>query len=391
MLTHGIIFPTSEVIMKEVLARINEVLEKLDLSPTMHQDATEKYKNVCSYFENQGIEADFYPQGSFSFGTVVRPFSEGKNKKYDLDVICQVNIPKENIDPDELKNNIGDTLKNSEVYRQRLDIEGSKSWTINYSGIGEFEFDLDVVPSVKDEKGIVRLLLSGVKNEIAQTSISITDKLKDSQYQWVSSNPSGLTKWFVEINQPFFNFVASDQKAKIFSTTKMYNTIEDVPDYVVKTSLQRAIQFLKRHRDIYFWRVDKETKKPTSIVILVLICEFAKSIHPATEILDLISMFVQSTLNNCPISKTTPYLANPAEPNDNLVDSWDQEMIDLFYTWLKSLNVDLIELKSDGVIAIKSADNILYAESLGLIDKEISIQSKPISIQTKPWLKIKNI
>ncbi|MGI6259884.1 MAG: nucleotidyltransferase [Anaerolineaceae bacterium] len=377
--------------MKEVLARINEVLEKLDLSPTMHQDATEKYKNVCSYFENQGIEADFYPQGSFSFGTVVRPFSEGKNKKYDLDVICQVNIPKENIDPDELKNNIGDTLKNSEVYRQRLDIEGSKSWTINYSGIGEFEFDLDVVPSVKDEKGIVRLLLSGVKNEIAQTSISITDKLKDSQYQWVSSNPSGLTKWFVEINQPFFNFVASDQKAKIFSTTKMYNTIEDVPDYVVKTSLQRAIQFLKRHRDIYFWRVDKETKKPTSIVILVLICEFAKSIHPATEILDLISMFVQSTLNNCPISKTTPYLANPAEPNDNLVDSWDQEMIDLFYTWLKSLNVDLIELKSDGVIAIKSADNILYAESLGLIDKEISIQSKPISIQTKPWLKIKNI
>ena len=52
---------------------ILKLISQLDISPTMHKNAVEKYKALASFLEGCGIEADIYPQGSFAFGTVVRP------------------------------------------------------------------------------------------------------------------------------------------------------------------------------------------------------------------------------------------------------------------------------------------------------------------------------
>lgn len=373
--------------MHKSTERILEAIEKLDLSPTMHQDATDKYKSICEYLGTHGIEAEFYPQGSFSLGTVVRPFSRGKELTYDLDVVCKVNNAITEITAMELKHSVGDALKGSETYRSRLAKEDQICWTIEYAGVGDFEFNLDIVPSIgQDSQEISRLMLGGLEGDLASTAISITKKQPNNLYEWVPSNPKGLTEWFNRKNRPLFIPIANQQKELFFkSAANTYRSIEEVPDFVVKTNLQRSIQFLKRHRDIYFFRKGYEDNKPSSIVITVLMGLFSEHVNPSISLLVLISDFTDATLLYKPIASNDPILENPAEPGDNLLDTWKSEKVNGFYSWLKSLQQDLQVIHKDGVEAIKSVDSVLFAENLGLSKQYEIPDAKNITIQTGPW------
>lgn len=61
---------------------ILSIIEKLDISPTLFKNATEKYKALAKYLNDNGLEADMYPQGSFAIGTVVRPNVKNPDANY---------------------------------------------------------------------------------------------------------------------------------------------------------------------------------------------------------------------------------------------------------------------------------------------------------------------
>ena len=57
---------------------ILKVIQSLDISPTMYKNAVEKYTALATYLEENGFAVSIYPQGSFAYGTVVRPLKMGK-------------------------------------------------------------------------------------------------------------------------------------------------------------------------------------------------------------------------------------------------------------------------------------------------------------------------
>ena len=63
----------SEELRKQDLLKL---IDGLDISPSMYKNATEKYKAVGTYLQEQGLICDIFPQGSFSIGTVVRPYNK---------------------------------------------------------------------------------------------------------------------------------------------------------------------------------------------------------------------------------------------------------------------------------------------------------------------------
>lgn len=63
-------------------------LSDLDLSPTMEKNARDKYEALSRYLDDHGLDSDFYPQGSFLIGTTIRPYRDGKDHDYDLDVLA---------------------------------------------------------------------------------------------------------------------------------------------------------------------------------------------------------------------------------------------------------------------------------------------------------------
>lgn len=89
---------------------IIKLIEGLDISPTMYKNATEKYEAVGTYLQNQGLECDIFPQGSFSLGTVVCPYKESKDADYDLDCICCLSEQKDKTTARYVKNIVKDIL-----------------------------------------------------------------------------------------------------------------------------------------------------------------------------------------------------------------------------------------------------------------------------------------
>ena len=59
---------------------ILKLIESVDISPSMYENAVSKYKALADYLSRHtDLNTNMYAQGSFAFGTVVRPINDGKN------------------------------------------------------------------------------------------------------------------------------------------------------------------------------------------------------------------------------------------------------------------------------------------------------------------------
>lgn len=136
--------------MKNIPERQKDILSiisSLDISPTMYKNAVEKYSAITKFLNDYGIDADMYPQGSFAFGTVIRPNATDPSASYDLDFICQVRGSRVDYTPSELRQIIEDALSSSGIYGGKLTIY-KECFTIEYADINDIGFTIDIVCDV---------------------------------------------------------------------------------------------------------------------------------------------------------------------------------------------------------------------------------------------------
>ena len=114
---------------------IKKIINGLDITPSMFKNAEEKYKNIAKYLNEHGLNVDISLQGSFAIGTATKPYSNGKDKAYDIDVICQ--FENENLTSEEIRNSLISTLNDSEVYNDKIK-EWPKCFTLEYAKIGDY-------------------------------------------------------------------------------------------------------------------------------------------------------------------------------------------------------------------------------------------------------------
>lgn len=345
---------------------IIKLVKKLDLSPSMYKDATEKYKNLGEFLAQNDVPVDIYPQGSFATGTVVRPFKDSKDSDYDVDCICLLNRSKNEVTPEEIKNIIGDKIKSNEMYAKKLLPEDSRCWTLEYAEKDGIGFNLDVVPSIPaDHRLINEIIAKGVRKDFADVAISITNKEND-KYSWCDSNPKGYAEWFKEINKPFLEYNRSKRRQMLFeSNREIFNSVEEIPEYIERSSLQMVIQILKRHRDIYFTKRRKEGYKPISAIITTMVGQISRTAQYNMDVLELLEYVVneitiysnllkrnQKEFNMLFESKSILSkkeerwtILNPVNPFDNLTDSWndDSDKAKYFFEWVKQIKLDFID------------------------------------------------
>ena len=81
---------------KVQFSRILEyIADSLDIPESHYQDAEDRYKAVGKWLSKEDsplaiFSPEIYPQGSFRLGTVVKPIF--KKDKYDIDLVCQLDI-----------------------------------------------------------------------------------------------------------------------------------------------------------------------------------------------------------------------------------------------------------------------------------------------------------
>lgn len=320
---------------------LNEVLSKmtefLDITASQYEDAVNKYNAIAVYLDNDEnineLEPDMYPQGSFSLGTVIKPLND--QDEYDIDLVCELQLGSTSeMTQYALKELIGGRLKSGRYRNMLKDLDGGRRcWTIEYAE--DTKLHLDILPALPDNS--TRITLASIGNIYAETAINITDKENENFYaineDWVKSNPKGYQKWFKEQMTLMLN-----ERKRVFAEVTL-SQIEDVPDYKVKTPLQRAIQLLKRHRDSFYG--DNEDK-PISIIITTLAAHAygnENNLYDAlTNILKNMPNFIKQDVRN---GKYVTVIENPVDSRENFADKWEtspnKERV--FYEWLENAKV----------------------------------------------------
>ena len=352
-------------------ASLNGISQDIDIAPSKYQQAVDRYEAVGRWLEGGEYEycngaPSIYPQGSFRLGTVVRPIRNGKESDYDIDLVCQLPIPKYLKGPKAVKMMIGDRLESNRVYRDRLDAEGKRCWTLEYAEQDGIGFHMDVLPSIPD---------SG----FSQTAIAITDK-QGSTYDWSASDPRGYAAWFESLNKQAFERVAVLQKALVRDREPtVFASIDAVPDQLVRTPLQRSIQIMKRHRDVMF---DNSPYGPISMIITTLAGHLYNG---EADVYSALSGIVNQLDEHSVLMKSQPlpnhrlatrglirrmygrtwYIANPVNPEENFADRWHEDghaRADAFFRWAAQIKDDLVKIMEDG----RRNPEFTLAKSLGI-------------------------
>lgn len=394
---------------------ILKLIEGLDISPTMYKNATEKYKAVGTYLQDQGLVCDIFPQGSFSLGTVVRPYRESKEADYDLDFICCLGDQKEETTAKYVKNVVKETLCKSEVYKDKLqNVEWDKCWTLEYAEVNGIGFNIDIVPGVSESDVIVQSMVNnGLSQEDAELAVAITDK-KNQNYFWLTSNPRAYKYWFESINKPFLEYDRQNKRRVLFEKSRtVYNSIEEIPEGLERSSLQRVIQILKHHRDVYYCRIRKENSKPTSAIITTICAEIAKGIDSSLNVFELLQEIVNDfeiysrnqvlteeefsrqyeTKNIIRKSNGKWFIMNPVNPKDNLADSWNDnpEKAELFFKWVMVMKKDFLDSlqieDNDFVALLENNFGRDYVKKNINLKEYASVTPVIIANTPKPWRK----
>jgi hypothetical protein len=376
----------------------------------MYKNASEKYQAMSRYLLSEGIECEIYPHGSFALGTITRPFENGNDCDYDIDMVCELTADKEKTSARQTKWVVGSALQRSELYSSKNLKEWDRCWTLSYAKqSGDIGFSMDILPSVHESRDkIDQELKYGTSSTYAEKSIAITNKHPITKnYSWSQSNPRGYKMWFDSINEPFLVLQRELNRQQLFERNRdIYNSVEDVPPMLERSSLQRVIQLLKRHRDM-FYSVAKRDNKPISAIITTLCAQIAQTASPQITVHDLLQYVVKtlgqysglSSENHMLFETNNPTLThirndgskwtvrNPVNHNDNYTENWTNEDVTFFFRWLEAVRADLID-------SINESEETYFASLDRGIGKNIRLSTIPNSVninfnpqvgQTKPW------
>ncbi len=318
---------------------LDTLVDLLDITPVQFQKAKDHYHAVGDWLGKEDsplykYNPVIYPQGSFRLGTVIKPLNG--DDEFDVDLVCKLELAKNQVTQEGLKKMVGDRLKQNADYKRMLSKEeGSRCWCLDYEETPKFH--MDILPAIRD--GYRWLVENWVSENYAQHAICITNKTaKDYSIlsdNWSKSNPIGYANWFKDQMK-----IQLKEKRRILAEKRSVS-IEQIPEDEIKTPLQRAIQILKRHRDIMF---GDDEDKPISIIITTIAAQaYAEedNLYLALKnILDRMHTYIKVN------SRGESEVLNPVNPFENFADKWVDfpQREKNFRAWMKKAKEDIVEL-----------------------------------------------
>lgn len=321
---------------------LERLLEQVEVTQSQYEQAQSAYKSLGEWLKRPKSELlrrdpNVYVQGSFRLGTAIRPSSPDGD--LDIDVVCEINGSKSEDTQRLVKKYVGYEVKSyADAHRIKLDEPGNRCWTLLYADGSKFH--MDVLPAIPDTKS--RRLLLEQRNLDAQwtdTSLAITDQ-RDPNFDkisldWPHSNPKGFANWFAEQGGDVFR----ERRQAIFEADQggVFESVNDVPMFRVKSPLQGVVQLLKRHRDMMFEH--RSDEKPISIIIATLA---AKSYGSENDLASALFAVLFSMDRHIEDRDGVAWVQNPADPLENFADKWELEpkLEDCFYEWLEQARDD---------------------------------------------------
>ena len=364
------------MLTKEQKIEFNNILDELgnslDISETQFNAAVASYNAVGGWLTKDDSLLKPYspkvlPQGSIVLGTIIKPIH--KDDDLDLDLVCQLSGKNPLWTQKDVKNIVGNQIASHKALDSRLDVEGRRCWTLKYreGSKNDDKYHMDILPSIVSSSYSIILeksMLSNFSNENTdKLAIRITDKESDDYSwnpdteDWLKSNPFGYAIWFLDRAEIGFE-----------KSIRLRESIKPVPKFQTKKlPLQRAVQILKRHRDMMF-QGDKD--KPISAIITTLAgYAYLKErdvFDTLLGVIDRMENYIEERFDY-EKGKYIKYIPNPVNPEENFADKWadNPQKEKNFKNWLAAVKRDIngaSELK--GTYRIKESLSMSFGDDV---------------------------
>ena len=296
-------------------------IAEFDIPDSVYARAVARYEHLAhwlaEYWPDPHAGGDVYPQGSIRLGTVTCPIDP--RDEIDVDLVCRRDLLESSITKQDLKSDVGLGLARYVATRpdgEPMRAEGGRCWTLEYPGE---PFHMDVLPALPD-------------TEALPNGILLTDR---ELWKWQHSNPIDFAAWFR--GRMAAEFIKLSEASAI---AKRMN-VEDVPYWELKTTLQRAVQALKRHRDMHF--VDEPKDRPASIVISTLAARAYRGQGSLFEVLLDVVERMPAFIEN---RDGTLWIPNPVQAEENFADRWRKHphRAQVFFDWIEQAQLDFTGL-----------------------------------------------
>ena len=276
-------------------------------------------------------------------GTVTRNIH--RNDEIDIDLVARRDLEKASVTQAQLKDDVGTGLdlfiKAGPEGDPRKE-EGKRCWTLQYPG-----FHVDVLPALPDAGS-------------GGSAISITDT---EVQRWLPSNPIGYAEWFHNV-----------MRAERLALTEKAMAIAPVPEWTIKTTLQRTVQALKRHRDIYF--TGHLDDRPASVIITTL----AAQAYTGGESLYDVLREVSAAMPGFVEERNGVYVvSNPVQPKENFADRWRRHprRADRFFEWVEHAAAEFA-----GLGETRGPDKVLEKVALALGERSAEHAERTAGFRT---------
>ncbi|MDX3917222.1 nucleotidyltransferase [Olivibacter sp. SDN3] len=295
---------------------LDKMAENLQLGDSRYDRMKQHYEAVKNWIEKdekffKPFAYEVYPHGSVRILTTVKPI--GKDE-FDLDIALHLKTSHISHTPQKIYIELKRRLMEHEKYKEILEAK-NRCLRLKYHG----DFHMDILPGIQEF-------------DWDDDRLCIPDR---SLGLWVSSNPRGYAKWFLD-------------KANSVKTSLLEKALqaENIPadNFRYKKPLQRAVQLIKRYRDVYF---QKDATYKTSSIILTTIA--GQYYDGEDSIFDTVEGIVNRMSENIQYLPDRIKILNPVNQQEDFTDKWDKEpaFYEAFKNFLHHLYNEWQELKKE--------------------------------------------
>jgi len=307
------IFKNYAIRREELLARI---AHQTELNATRAERMEAAYNAVYNLLKKDegffaGLEIELYVQGSKRIGTTVKPIN---GEDFDLDVILHIHELYTRHNPVEIYNALVKALQRDEYYKSILE-KKSRCVRLNYKD----DFHMDI---------LIGCMITTDDFE----RLAIPEK---ELISWSTGNPKGFSKWFMNLANSVERSMLKRFSEQLILEAKIEQ--EQLPDEGLyeKMPLQRAVQLVKRYRDIYFKGKDCSV---SSVVLTTLMGRFYSG---QDSIYDTIDHVIQSIIDQEALTAKSGIrfeIRNPVNSVEIFTDSWTNEHYIAFYGFIRDFH-----------------------------------------------------
>lgn len=334
---------------EELLARIAQELQldktRLEKMEMAYNAVGDLLKQDDDFFND--LEIEVYAQGSKRIGTTVKPINK---EDFDLDAVLHIYDPYYNHSPENVYNSLVKALEKNSYYKTIME-EKKRCVRLNYKS----DFHMDILPAC-------------MLNSHDKENIQIPEKTLKS---WSSGNPKGYSDWFLNIANS-----AKQSMLRQYSEFLIEAKVEteSLPDELyLKTPLQRAVQLIKRYRDIYFQNKDYPV---SSIVITTLTASSYQQEGSIFETIDNVTRRIKNAYLESMDKNEKFKIINPVNKSEDFTDSWTNAHYQSFYNFIADFYKKWQSLKNS--FETSKEDYIeLFGE--GIYKKSLNEQLKTFS------------